>query len=51
MAGYLNVDASYNQNAFKNEKISSGGSVLPQGHPLCMKYKNLLVAEPRIKQQ
>lgn len=51
MAGFLNVNASYSQNNFKNQQINSGGTPLPQGHPLCMKFRNLLTSDNRIKLQ
>ena len=51
MAGYLNVNASYAQNAYKNQAINSSGTLLQQGHPLCMKYKNLLITDTRVKMQ
>ena len=49
MAGYLAVDATMSQNLYTKTQVGNGGTLLAQGHPLCMKYKNLLIADPRIK--
>jgi len=49
MSSYLVVNAQYQKNTLSEAEIGAGAQKLPQGHPLNMKYKNILLQDARFK--
>lgn len=49
MSSYLVVNAQYQKNTLSEAEIGAGSQKLPQGHPLLMKYKNILLQDTRFK--
>ena len=47
MSSYLVVNAQYQKNTLSESEIGAGAQKLPQGHPLNMKYKNILLQDAR----
>jgi len=49
MSSYLVVNGQYQKNTLSEAEIGTGAQKLPQGHPLNMKYKNILLQDARFK--